>query len=107
MITKDYGVFLTPTLVTYAAMAAPEFSGFLPLVSAKKNRAGFDKSLHALGLASKIGVNICFGTDLLGPLHYAHSKDLAIQSTVQSNLEILRSATTTPARVLGQDSFLG
>lgn len=107
MMMKDYGVFLTPTLVTYATMAAPEFSGFLPPISAKKNREVLDKGLHALGLASKIGVDICFGTDLLGPLHYAQSKEFAIRSTVQSTLEILRSATTTPARMLGQDSFLG
>lgn len=104
---KGCGVFLTPTLVTYATMAAPEFSGFLPRVSAKKNRKVLHKGLHALGLANKNRVDICFGTDLLGPLHYAQSKEFAIRSTMQSTLEILRSATTTPARMLGQDSFPG
>lgn len=104
---KQYGVFLTPTLVTYATMAAPEFAEFLPPVSAKKNREVLDKGLQALRLASEIGVDICFGTDLLGPLHYAQSKEFAIRGTIQTPLEILRSATTTPARMLRQDKFLG
>lgn len=104
---KQNGVFLTPTLVTYATMAAPQFSGFLPFVSAKKNREVLDDGLRALELVNKIGVDICFGTDLLGPLHYAPSKEFAIRSTIQTPSEILRSATTTPARMLRQDKFLG
>ncbi|KAK5806826.1 hypothetical protein VI817_001084 [Penicillium citrinum] len=104
---KQNCVFLTPTLVTYATMAAPEFSGFLPPVSANKNREVLDKGLRALEIANKVGVDICFGTDLLGPLHYAQSKEFAIRGNIQTPAEILRSATTTPARMLRQDSFLG
>lgn len=104
---KENGVFLTPTLVTYATMAAPEFSEFLPAVSARKNLEVLENGMHALEIANRIGVDICFGTDLLGPLHYAQSKEFAIRSTVQTPLEILRSATITPARMLGKDSFLG
>lgn len=104
---KEHGVFLTPTLVTYATMAAPEFSGFLPSASVQKNREVLDKGLHALKIANDIGVDICFGTDLLGPLHYAQSKEFTIRSTVQTPLEILRSATVTPARMLKQDTVLG
>jgi imidazolonepropionase-like amidohydrolase len=104
---KQNGVFLTPTLVTYATMAAPQFSGFLPAISEKKNREVLDQGLRALELANKIGVDICFGTDLLGPLHYAQSKEFAIRGSIQTPAEILRSATTTPARMLRQDNFLG
>ncbi|KAJ5673630.1 hypothetical protein N7507_002757 [Penicillium longicatenatum] len=78
-----------------------------PPVSAEKNREVLDKGLHALEIANKVGVDICFGTDLLGPLHYAQSKEFAIRSTIQTPSEILRSATTTPARMLRQDKFLG
>lgn len=72
---KEQGVFLTPTLVTYATMAAKEFSGFLPSVSVQKNREVLDKGLHALKIANDTGVDICFGADLLGPLHYAQIKN--------------------------------
>lgn len=106
-LMKDNDVFLTPTLVTYATMDSPEFRGFLPPESAKKNREVLDKGLHALGIAKKVGVNICFGTDLLGPLHFAQCREFAIRSSVQTPLEILRSATLTPARMLKQEGFLG
>ncbi|KAE8360468.1 hypothetical protein BDV27DRAFT_148672 [Aspergillus caelatus] len=106
-LMKEHGVFLTPTLVTYATMDSPEFGGFLPPASAQKNREVLHKGLHALKLASETGVDICFGTDLLGPLHFAQSKEFAIRSRVQTALEILQSATITPARLLKQDGFLG
>lgn len=106
-LMKERGVFLTPTLVTYATMNSPEFRGFLPSESAQKNQEVLHKGLHALGLARKAGVDICFGTDLLGPLHFAQSREFAIRSSVQTPLEILQSATITPARMLKQDRFLG
>lgn len=104
---KENNVFLTPTLVTYATMDSPEFRGFLPPASARKNREVLDKGLHALGLAKKVGVDICFGTDLLGPLHFAQCREFAIRSAVQTPLEILQSATLNPARMLRQEGFLG
>lgn len=104
---KEHGVFLTPTLVTYERMAAPELGGFLPPASAKKNREVLGKGLDALKLASGMGLDICFGTDLLGPLHYAQTKEFTLRSTVQTAAAILRSATVTPARMLRQQAFLG
>ncbi|EIT72930.1 imidazolonepropionase [Aspergillus oryzae 100-8] len=106
-LMKENGVILTPTLVTYATMDSPEFRSFLPPASAQKNREVLHKGLQALELASQAGVDICFGTDLLGPLHFAQSKEFAIRSSVQTPLEILQSATITPARLLKQDGFLG
>ncbi|KAE8374447.1 hypothetical protein BDV26DRAFT_284252 [Aspergillus bertholletiae] len=107
VIMKENNVFLTPTLVTYATMDSAEFRDFLPSASAKKNREVLYKGLDALSLATKIGVDICFGTDLLGPLHCAQSKEFTIRSGVQTPLEILKSATVTPARMLRQEGFLG
>ncbi|KAF9888052.1 hypothetical protein FE257_009317 [Aspergillus nanangensis] len=106
-LMKEKGVFLTPTLVTYATMDSPEFRGFLPPASAAKNREVLDQGLRALKLAADVGVDVCFGTDLLGPLHFAQSREFAIRSAVQTPLEILRSATITPARMLRQAEFLG
>lgn len=106
-IMKKNNVFLTPTLVTYATMDSPEFRDFLPPESRPKNREVLDKGLHALKLAREIGVDVCFGTDLLGSLHFAQCREFAIRSAVQTPAEILRSATITPARMLRQDGFLG
>ncbi|KAL4888014.1 hypothetical protein BDV59DRAFT_211577 [Aspergillus ambiguus] len=106
-LMKENAVFLTPTLVTYATMDSPEFRGFLPPASAQKNREVLHEGLRALELASKVGVKVCFGTDLLGPLHCAQSREFSVRRAVQTPLEILQSATVTPARMLGQERFLG
>ncbi|KAF5703589.1 linoleate diol synthase [Fusarium globosum] len=99
------GVFLTPTLVAYATMA--KFEGFLPPDSAKKNREVLEKGLQAIKIAAEAGVTICFGSDLLGGLHFAQSHEFGLRSQVQSSLEVLRSATINAARLLRQETFLG
>ncbi|CAO2651719.1 Nn.00g000020.m01.CDS01 [Neocucurbitaria sp. VM-36] len=103
MAEKD--VYLTPTLVTYATMT--KFSNFLSPASAKKNAEVLKQGLHALEIAQKAGVTICFGTDLLGPLHYNQSREFGLRSKVQTPLEIIRSATINPARMLRQEKVLG
>ncbi|KAJ4144317.1 hypothetical protein LMH87_003207 [Akanthomyces muscarius] len=104
-LMAEKGAFLTPTLITYATMA--KFEGFLPPASAKKNKEVLEKGLHAIKIAADAGVTICFGTDLLGKLHFAQSREFGLRSQVQSSLEILRSATINAARMLRQDKFLG
>lgn len=99
------GVFLTPTLITYATMA--RFKDFLPPSSAKKNQEVLEKGLHAIKIAEEAGVTVCFGTDLLGILHFAQSREFGLRSQVQSSENILRSATTNAARMLRQEGFLG
>lgn len=104
-LMAEKGVFLTPTLVTYATMA--QFKEFLPPASVKKNQEVLEKGLHAIKIAADAGVIICFGTDLLGPLHFAQSREFGLRRQVQSSEDILRSATVNAARLLRQEKFLG
>ncbi|OAP56378.1 hypothetical protein AYL99_09557 [Fonsecaea erecta] len=104
-LMAENGVFLTPTLITYATMA--QFPKFLPPASVRKNQEVLDKGLHAIRIASDAGVTICFGTDLLGVLHYAQSHEFGLRSKVLSSPDILRSATVNAARLLRQTDFLG
>ena len=99
------GAFLTPTLIAYATMA--KFEDFLPPASAKKNKEVLQQGLNAIKIAAEAGVTICFGTDLLGKLHYNQSKEFGLRRQVQSSLEVLRSATVNGARMLRQGKFLG
>jgi imidazolonepropionase-like amidohydrolase len=62
---------------------------------------------RSLQIASDAGVNICFGTDLLGPMVVAQTKEFALRASVLSSVAILQSATVTAARLLGQVDFLG
>lgn len=99
--------FLTPTLVTYSEMASPKWAGYLPPESQSKNTEVLDAGLQALKLASDTGVSICFGTDLLGPLGEAQTHEFSLRAKVLSSLEVLRSATVTPARMFNRAESLG
>ncbi|KAH6671148.1 hypothetical protein B0J14DRAFT_484659 [Halenospora varia] len=105
MAEKD--VFLTPTLITYGALASPDFPGFLPIESIEKNEEVLRAGLRSLQLASDAGVTICFGTDLLGPMTVLQTKEFTLRAQVLSPKEILQSATINPARRFGLENFLG
>ena len=105
MAAKD--IFLTPTLITYSEMASPDWTGFLPPESVAKNEVVLKKGLQSLQIASDAGVTICYGTDLLGPLTAAQTKEFALRSQILSPLQLLQSATINPARMLRQEKVLG
>lgn len=101
------GVYLTPTLVGYAAGGMPEFGAFLSPDSMVKLNNTLESGLRAIELAKEAGVTVCFGTDLMGPLHFAQTKEFQLRKHVQSNLEILQSATVNAARMMRRQDSLG
>ncbi|TPX14576.1 uncharacterized protein E0L32_005268 [Thyridium curvatum] len=101
------GVFLTPTLVTYAEMSDPKWEGYLPQESAVKNVEVLKAGLEALQIASEAGVTLCYGSDLLGPLSAAQTYEFALRSKVLSPLAVLQSATINPAKMLRHETELG
>ncbi|KAK8109446.1 amidohydrolase [Apiospora kogelbergensis] len=106
-LMREKGVYLTPTLITYHQMASPRWTGYLPPESQAKNTEVLDAGLRALKIAHDAGVTICFGTDLLGPLGAAQTHEFALRSQVLSPVDVLRSATLNPAKMLGWESALG
>ncbi len=61
----------------------------------------------AIGVAAAAGVQIGFGTDLLGETHEAQSEELVLRAQVQSTVDVIRSATTISAALLGRTGELG
>lgn len=106
-LMAEKGVFLTPTLITYSEMSSPEWEGFLPPESAQKNKQVLEAGLKSLQIATAAGVTVCFGTDLLGPLGIAQTKEFALRAKVLTPLQVLQSATINPARLCRQEAFLG
>ncbi len=96
-----------PTLVTYEALATEGARYGLPPESVAKISEVRDAGLHALETLRRAGVKIGFGTDLLGESHRLQSEEFRIRAQVLSIPEILASATTTAAEVLGQQGKLG
>ncbi len=50
---------------------------------------------------------MAFGTDLLGETHVRQSEEFAIRARVLPSREILASATTIAAKLLGMEGLLG
>ncbi|KAK1839001.1 amidohydrolase [Colletotrichum chrysophilum] len=101
------GVYLTPTLITYAQMASEKWKGYLPPESRVKNEEVLTAGLVALKTAYEAGVTICFGTDLLGPLGAAQSFEFSLRGKAIPALAVLQSATINPARMFGREASLG
>lgn len=104
---KDKGAFLTPTLITYKTMASTEFGDFLPPSIAAKNKQVLESGFESTRIADDVGVKMCYGTDLLGPLQIKQTGEFALRSQVLSPLKVLQSATLNAADLLGQESNLG
>jgi imidazolonepropionase-like amidohydrolase len=103
----ERGAFAVPTMVTFFTLLEEgERLGF-PAVSMEKLRRVGDRALAGLEIMKRAGVNTGFGTDLLGALHVHQSREFAIRAQVLSPIDILRSACTINAELLGQSGRLG
>ncbi|KAJ4252308.1 hypothetical protein NW762_010905 [Fusarium torreyae] len=105
MAEKD--CFLTPTLVTYKAMASDQYVRYLPPEGVDKNQAVLHAGLGSLKIADEAGITMCYGTDLLGPMCHLQTQEFAIRSEILGADKILRMATVNAARLLLRESELG
>lgn len=53
------------------------------------------------------GVNLVYGSDLLGPMHSHQLAEFTPRAQVQPNADLIRSATTTAARLLRMEGQVG
>ncbi|MBL4895046.1 MAG: amidohydrolase family protein [Emcibacter sp.] len=105
MAEKD--VFLVPTLATYQALKNQGKSFGFKAENFQKLEEVMEAGLQSLKNASEAGVKIGFGTDLLGDMHRYQCDEFRIRSEVQSPFEILKSATSINAEILGKSGELG
>lgn len=106
-LMADSDVYLTPTLVTYQAMADPKYAAFLPRENQEKNRQVLEQGLESIRIAHDAGVKMCLGSDLLSFLGVEQLKELGLRARVLGSAEVLRHATVNPAGMLGQGDRLG
>jgi imidazolonepropionase-like amidohydrolase len=100
-LMAERGIFLTPTLITSAIAADGPGSTANSAAKRESYRSAVTAGLEAIKIAQEEGVKICFGTDLLGALGVFQSREFALRAQVQSPLQILQSATITPAAMMG------
>ena len=99
--------YLVMNLVTYWALAKEGREFGLPEASFRKVSDVLDGGMRALELAHASGIKIGYGTDLLGGMHRHQSQEFVIRSEIQAPIDIIRSATTIGAQIVGMPGKLG
>lgn len=106
-LMADQGAFLVPTLVTYKALAENGRAFGFTNKNFSKLAEVSEAGLQSLENAARAGVQIAYGTDLLGDMHKYQCDEFAIRREIQSNFEILKSATSVAGNLLGKAGELG
>jgi imidazolonepropionase-like amidohydrolase len=106
-VFQKYGAFYVPTIVTYHALAERARQGVLPADVEGKLKEVIDKAIGALEMAHKAGIPIVYGTDLFADTHDWQLQEFIIRSQVQPPADLIRSATSTAARLLCREGELG
>lgn len=99
--------WLVPTLVIYTALVEEGAEAGMDATLVEKTNAVLDAGLAAFELAYRSGVNIAYGTDLLGQMHRRQSEEFAIRRQVASNADLIRQATVNAARLFRMESEIG
>jgi imidazolonepropionase-like amidohydrolase len=103
----EHGAFYVPTIVTYHGLAARAKTSQLPADIESKLREVIDGAVGALAMAHAAGLQIVYGTDLFADMHDLQLQEFVIRSEVQPPADLIRSATTTAARLLQREGELG
>jgi len=104
---QQYGAFYVPTIVTYHTLAAKSRAGLLPADIDAKLHTVIGGAIGALDMAHKAGIPIVYGTDLFADMHGQQLQEFIIRSEVQPPADLIRSATSTAARLLCREGELG
>ncbi|MCP2181330.1 metal-dependent hydrolase family protein [Prauserella alba] len=103
----EHDAWLVPTLITYDRLAADGPKYGLPPGSHRKVYEVLDAGLGALEKAHRAGVNLAYGTDLLGAMGAYQLHEFRVRGQVQPAADVVRSATADAARLLGMEGEVG
>lgn len=106
-LMKERDAFAVPTLVTFEALSEEGASLGLPADSVAKIDAVRSAGLASLEIFRAAGIPMGYGTDLLGDMHRHQSREFAIRKQVLPAAEIIASATSVAAKIIGMEGKLG
>ncbi|ABQ70424.1 amidohydrolase [Rhizorhabdus wittichii RW1] len=103
----EHDAFAVPTLAVGDAIRklGPEL-GLSSVMLAKAAERG-NQAVASIDKLRSAGAKIGFGTDLLGPASTRQSLEFGLRREVLSPIEILRSATSVNAALIGMEGRLG
>jgi imidazolonepropionase-like amidohydrolase len=106
-LMAEHGAYLVPTLATYDALYRNgERLGWSTQMMAKLELVR-SQGVEAIRIARAAKVKIGYGTDLLGEMHADQSLEFTLRAPAMTAAEILRSATSINAELIGQAGKLG
>ncbi|MGH9480594.1 MAG: amidohydrolase family protein [Terriglobales bacterium] len=103
----ERGAFVVPTMATLFALLEQGAPLGLPPVSCEKLKRLGDRALGGLEIMKAAGVKLVYGTDLLGSLHTRQCSEFTLRAQALPAIDILRSAGSVAADLLGQGGRLG
>ena len=103
----EKGAYVVPTLVILHVLSERGRDLGLPAQIQEKVQYVIRQALQGLESMRRAGVQIGFGTDLLGETYVQQCREFRIRKEVFSSIEILRQVTSTNAAVLQQEGKLG
>lgn len=106
-LLAERGGFMIANLVTYFIMRerASQFGMTADMLA--KNDLVIDGALRSLEICTRAGVEVGFGTDLLGQLQVEQSREFLYRSEVLKPIEIIRQATLVGAKIVRRVGQLG
>jgi imidazolonepropionase-like amidohydrolase len=106
-LMREHGAFAVPTLVAYEGLVLRGRDLGMSIGQISELEAVLAAGMSSLEILHAAGVQVGFGTDLLGPLRQLQSREFELRAEVLPASVVLASATTVAAEVLGQSGHLG
>jgi imidazolonepropionase-like amidohydrolase len=103
----ELGATMVPTLVTYRAMDDMGEKVGLPAANLAKNKGVFAAGQRSVEIAKAAGVELGFGTDLLGEAQPRQNEEFAIRAELEPAADVLRSMYVTNVKLCGMEGRVG
>jgi imidazolonepropionase-like amidohydrolase len=97
-----HGAWVVPTMVAYEGLARHGRAAGVDAARLAKNDEVRAAGLAAFGILRAAGARVGFGTDLLGSLDEMQPLEFEIRAEVETAADIVRSATSVNADLLGR-----
>ena len=106
-LVVDRNAFTVPTFAVMGALRNSGEEMGVPKKNLDKLMEVYDYAFEGLQIMHRAGVKIGFGTDLLAEQHVLQGTEFTLRAEVLPNVEILKSATSINAEILGMEHKLG
>jgi imidazolonepropionase-like amidohydrolase len=101
------GSFVVPTLIVADTALHHGAAMGLKAANLAKLQGITQKMYRSIEVCARQGVKLGFGTDLPGNFGERQNEEFRLRATVQPSIDVLRSATTVNAALLGMDGEIG